>query len=216
MNYYLQYDEATGQIIGCYPEGRTDIAPPNIKVSETNYKKFHSNQSKYEIRNGKFAEVVIDATIALENYREFCRTEVSRLADEYHNQISQASPQKLARYTDKAQIAQAYKTAKAIIESEDITKSEKAEAEARKADYIVLLQPEATIRNLSIDAHVTAILNANNAFKSAASVIEAIEAKGKLAIQAAKSIEELETIKAKIPTEAQMAFATWQESIGAV
>ncbi len=123
-------------------------------------------------------------------------TELNRLADYYHNQISGASPQKLARYEAKAKAAAAY-----------------ASAGSATAEVAALLQPEAIERGLTLDEHVEAILKANAAFTSAAGVIEAIQAKGKLMIEQADSLEALEAIQAAIPAHAQKAFEQWQASL---
>lgn len=124
--------------------------------------------------------------------------ELNRLADSYHNQISGASPQKLARYEAKAKAAAAYKA-----------------GQASDLD-LALLQPEADERELALDAHVEAILKANAAFTSAAGVIEAFQAKGKLMIEQADSLEALEAIAAAIPAHAKVAFEEWQNSISNV
>lgn len=195
MKYYFTYEENTGQITGCYPEKMKNIPTPNILVSEETYKKFHENQLKYEIRDGKFVERIITDVKKIANLRNDCLIELHRLADSYHNKISQASPQKLARYEAKAKAAAAFV------------------ADAATDIDLALLQPEADARGLTLEQHVDAILAANAAFTTAAGVIEAVEAKGKAAITAATTIEELEVIRAKIPTEAQTAFAAWQQSL---
>lgn len=195
MDYYFTFEENTGQITGCYPKKLKNIPTPNILVSEAIYKKFHENQLKFEIRDGQFVERIITEAEKIKNLKNDCLIELRRLADHYHNEISQASPQKLARYEAKAKAAAAFVAGIAT----DID--------------LALLQPEAEARGLTLEQHVDAILAANAAFTTAAGVIEAVEAKGKAAINAATTIEELEAIRAKIPTEAQTAFAAWQQSL---
>lgn len=128
--------------------------------------------------------------------KETALKDLNSLADYYHNQISGATPQKLARYEAKAKAAAAYKT------------------DAASEVDLALLKPEAIERGLTLDEHVEAILKANAAFTSAAGVIEAIQAKGKLMIEQSKTIEELEAIQSAIPKHAHAAFEAWQASLG--
>ncbi len=132
----------------------------------------------------------------LEEVKTRAFAELNGLADYYHDQISGASPQKLARYEAKAKAAAAY-----------------ASAGSATAEVAALLQPEAIERGLTLEAHVEAILKANAIFTSAAGVIEAIQAKGKIAIEAANTIEELEKLITQIPLEAQKAFEKWHNQL---
>ncbi len=161
------------------------------------------NISFWRFVDGKEEAVSLEEIEAAQKSSEFLNAakekalrELNSLADYYHNQISGASPQKLARYEAKAKAAAAY-----------------ASAGSATAETAALLQPEATERGLTLEAHVEAILKANAAFTSAAGFIEAAQAKGKLAIEKCANIEELEAIKAKIPQEAQKAFEAWQASL---
>lgn len=124
-------------------------------------------------------------------------TELNNLADSYHHQISGVSNEKLARYEIKAKAAAAHKASTAT----DLD--------------LALLKPEAGERGLTLEQHVSAILTANAAFTSAAGVIEAVQAKGKLMIEEANSIEELEAIRTAIPQHAKDAFKEFQENLEA-
>ncbi len=132
----------------------------------------------------------------LEEVKTMALRELNSLADYYHNLISGATPQKLARYEAKAKAALTY-----------------TEDKATELD-LALLQPEADERKLTLDEHVAAILKANTTFISAAGKIEAEQAKGKLMIELAKTLEELETLREKLPIEAQKAFEEWKASLG--
>lgn len=139
--------------------------------------------------------IVKPEALKLEELKKEALEEVLIIANQYHNQISQASPEKLARYEAKAKMAQAYQSGK--LSKEDTQ----------------LLQAEADIRELSLKEHVTAILTANKIFVSAAAIIEAIEAKGKRAIQSAQTSEELKEIQENMPDLAEKIFQEWKENL---
>ncbi len=115
--------------------------------------------------------------------------ELSDLADYYHNFISPASPQKLARYEDKAKAAAAY-----------------ASASSASAEIKAVLQPEANERGLSLEAHSKAILTAKAKAMEKTAIIEAIYAKQKLAIKRARSLKRMDILVTQASAEFKKAI----------
>ncbi len=117
---------------------------------------------------------------------------VSEIADRCHDQLSKVSAQKMTRYQDKALATNNYKANKAT------------DAE------IAGLQEEADARGITIEEHVDGIVAANAFYRGGSAKIEALEARGKKAVNDAKTLEELEVLKNIIQQEAAEELAKWQ------
>lgn len=112
-------------------------------------------------------------------------SEINGLADYYHNLISQASPQKMARYEAKYQMAITHKMGQS-------TETEKT-----------LLQAEALERGLTLEQHVEAILAAHRYLTHAAAQIEVFQAKTKKAMEKALSPSDIEKLQKEFTQEAK-------------
>ncbi len=102
---------------------------------------------------------------------------VSQVAESYRHLISGTTHAfKLTTYEVKAQAAK-----RVIADPENISEEDRA-----------LLEPEAKERGMSVLELATLIKRKNDLFVSAAGLIEAIETRGKSAIEKADTIEDLE------------------------
>ncbi len=124
---------------------------------------------------------------------------VESLAENYRRMISGTQYAfKLATYERKAEAAK-----RVLADPDNISEGDAA-----------LLVPEAKERGLTILEHCKIIIQKNSLFLSAAGLIEAIEAQGKAAVNAAQTVEELETLGEIIPKKAAEAFDAWKQNNG--
>ncbi len=133
----------------------------------------------------------------LKEVKEVLLYQVLNMAESYRQLISGTSHAfKLTTYEVKAQAAK-----RIIADPENISSEDQA-----------LLKLEAEERGMSISELAIMIKQKNDLFISAAGLIEAIETRGKSAIEKADTIEELEVLQEEIPKQAQEAFEQWKQS----